>query len=101
MLDKVLLSFGLDPLHHKIEPFGSGLINYTLKVTGNSEDYILQKINSSVFKYPERIAQNLTLLQSYFKDTHPEYLFVSALPSLNNHLLIKADDDDYTGYSLL
>lgn len=95
MLDKVLLSFGLDPSHHKIEPFGSGLINYTLKVTGNGEDYILQKINSSVFKSPERIAQNLTLLQAYFKTTHPEYLFVGALPSLNNDLLIKADDDDY------
>jgi len=95
MLDKVLLSFGLDPSHYKIEPFGSGLINYTLKVTGNGQDYILQKINSSVFKAPESIAQNLVLLQKYFKSTHPEYLFVGALPSVNNDLLIKADKNDY------
>lgn len=100
MLDKVLLSFGLDPSHHKIEQFGSGLINYTLKVTGNGEDYILQKINSSVFKSPESIAQNLTLLQAYFKTIHPDYLFVGALPSLTNELLIKSDDNDNDYYRL-
>lgn len=95
MLDKVLLGFGLDPSHYKIEPFGSGLINYTLKVTGNGEEYILQKINSNVFKSPENIARNLTLLQAYFKTIHPDYLFVGALPSLSNELLIRSDENDY------
>jgi Ser/Thr protein kinase RdoA (MazF antagonist) len=94
MLNKVLLSFGLNPSLYKIEPFGSGLINYTLKVSGNSEDYILQKINSNVFRSPGHIAKNLALLQAYFKKAHPDYLFVGALPSVTGDLLIKAETDD-------
>jgi Ser/Thr protein kinase RdoA (MazF antagonist) len=95
MLDNILFAFGLNPSQYKIQPFGSGLINYTLKVSGNGEDYILQKINGNVFKAPVSIAKNLALLQAYFKETHPDYLFVSPLPATSGDYLIKSGKDEY------
>jgi Ser/Thr protein kinase RdoA (MazF antagonist) len=92
MFDNILLSFGLDPNNYHIQPFGSGLINRTFKVTGNGEDYILQQINGHVFKSPGDIAQNLDLLQRYLRKTQPDYLFVAPMPSVSGDLLVKSDD---------
>lgn len=89
MLDKVLLHFGLTPSDNKIEPFGSGLINHTFKVHGKGEDYILQQINTHVFKSPDHIAKNLALLQAYLEKNQPGYLFVAPVPTLKGDFLVK------------
>jgi Ser/Thr protein kinase RdoA (MazF antagonist) len=95
MLDKILLAFGLNPKQHTTQPFGSGLINSTLKVSGNGKAYILQKINRNVFKAPEKIANNLSRLQSYLKQAYPEYPFVAPLRSVAGKLLVKSESGDY------
>ncbi len=95
MLNKILLEFGLTPAQYKIQPFGSGLINHTLKVSGDADDYILQKINGNVFKFPGNIAKNLALLQSYLKKTHPDYPFVAPLPSTSGDFLIRSKAGEY------
>ena len=95
MLDTILNSFGLNPSEYQIRSFGSGLINQTLRVSGNGGDYILQYINSNVFKQPEQIAKNLALLQAYFKKSEPGYLFVGPLPALNGDYLVKSENDYY------
>ncbi len=95
MLNKILVAFGLKPSQYTVQPFGSGLINYTLKVSGNGQDYILQRINVNVFKSPDQIAGNLTLLQSYFSSTYPDYNFVAPLPSLAGDYLVKTDKGEY------
>ncbi|HAL82528.1 MAG TPA: aminoglycoside phosphotransferase family protein [Mucilaginibacter sp.] len=89
MFDQVLYSYGLNPSDCNIQPFGSGLINHTLKVSGNGQDYILQQINGNVFKSPDDIADNLALLQVFFKNTRPDYLFVAPLPTLSGTFLVK------------
>jgi Ser/Thr protein kinase RdoA (MazF antagonist) len=94
MFDNILLSFGLDPNNYHIQPFGSGLINRTFKVTGNGGDYILQQINGNVFKSPGDIAQNLNLLQRYLRKTQPGYLFVAPIPSVSGDLLVKSVKGD-------
>jgi len=95
MLDTILTNFGLNPREYNVQFFGSGLINHTLKVSGNGEDYILQQINSNIFKSPERIANNLALLQAYFKENYPGYLFVGTLPALSGEYLEKSGNDYY------
>jgi len=52
-----------------IEPYGNGHINSTYKVSlVNSENqYILQKINTQVFKFPEQIIQNHFKLQQFLE----------------------------------
>jgi len=95
MLNKILVAFGLKPSQYTVHPFGSGLINYTLKVSGNGQDYILQRINVNVFKAPDQIASNLNLLQAYFKNTYPDYNFVAPLPSATGDYLVKTDKGEY------
>lgn len=90
MFDNILLSFGLNPSDFTVKPFGSGLINHTLKVSGKAGDYILQQINNNVFKSPEDIAKNLSVLQEYFRKNHPDYLFAGPLPSVTGDFLVKS-----------
>jgi len=71
MFDNILANFGLDPNNYHIQPFGSGLINQTFRMTGNAEDYILQQINGNVFKSPGDIAENSLLLQAHIKKLRP------------------------------
>ena len=58
-----------------IKPFGSGLINNTWLISDNGNDFILQRINTNVFKNPFDIATNIHLICDYLKTKHPGYLF--------------------------
>lgn len=91
MLDQILEQFGINTLNCQIEKFGSGLINSTWKISGE-KDYILQRINTDVFKQPEVIAENLSQLQSYLNAKYPDYLFVAPLPALNGVSLAVNED---------
>ncbi len=95
MLQAILGSYGLQPDQFNIEPFGSGLINHTWKVTGEKDIYILQQINKQVFKNPEVIANNLHSLDNYLKATAPGYLFVAPLSAKDGRLMIQKNDDYY------
>jgi thiamine kinase-like enzyme len=44
-----------------------GLINTTYLVTSNTERYILQKINNSVFNNPKELMENINLTTSFLK----------------------------------
>jgi Ser/Thr protein kinase RdoA (MazF antagonist) len=77
MLEPILKAYGLSEATCKIEPFGSGLINNTWKVSANDTDYILQRINNTVFKKPHNIANNISVIAAHLTQHHPDYLFVS------------------------
>ncbi|MGH2643670.1 MAG: hypothetical protein ACRDE2_06970, partial [Chitinophagaceae bacterium] len=59
---RILEAFGLDINHYQVEKFGSGLINNTFRLHGNrgkrKDEFILQRINTHVFKNPEAILNN-------------------------------------------
>ena len=95
MLDNILSQFGLKPSDYQIKPFGSGLINHTFKLSGKIDDYILQQINVDVFKSPHSIANNLIALQSYLKETHPDYFFAGMLPSVSGDFLIVSGSGEH------
>jgi Ser/Thr protein kinase RdoA (MazF antagonist) len=48
-----------------VVPLGNGLINDTFLVTTGSAPLVLQRINRSVFPYPEQIMANLTALSRH------------------------------------
>ena len=75
MFEKILKEFGLG-LDATDKPFGSGLINNTWLISDQGKDNILQRINQNVFKKPLDIASNIRLICNYFKNQHPNYLFV-------------------------
>lgn len=88
MLNDILSEFGLNDTDYTIRSFGSGLINHTLKVTGRGEEFILQQVNTDVFKLPEDIAENIVAIQQYLKKLAPDYLFVSPLLTNNGTTLV-------------
>lgn len=91
MLNQILEKFGINGLNCQIEEFGSGLINSTWKIS-SEKNYILQRINTDVFKQPEVIAENLSQLQSYLNTKYPDYLFVAPMVALNGSSLVVDED---------
>ena len=89
MPHRVLSYYGLNPASCKIELFGPGLINSTYKVSDEENSFILQKINSQIFKSPQDIAQNLAALKEYFAANHPGYLFVAPISGVSGELLVE------------
>ncbi|HEY2580655.1 MAG TPA: aminoglycoside phosphotransferase family protein [Mucilaginibacter sp.] len=101
MLNKILEAFDLDPKEYHALKFGDGLINNTWKVTDskNEDMFILQRINKNVFISPLDIAENLSKVGKYLAQHHPDYLFVSPLPSVTGDYIIPYTDGEY--YRLL
>nr|WP_282446708.1 aminoglycoside phosphotransferase family protein [Shewanella sp. 1CM18E] len=54
----VLSHFGVDANDAKVTPLGNGHINYTFLVRGLNRDFVLQKINTDVFKTPTALVNN-------------------------------------------
>jgi hypothetical protein len=81
----VLMAFGLDPAVHTVRPYGSGHINWTYLVApsdASAPAYVLQRINTNVFKQPKVIAQNLSLMGAYLSRTAPDYVFPRPLTTV-------------------
>ena len=91
MINKIFSHYGLDEKTMNIEPIGSGLINETWRIKGNGKDYILQKINHSIFKAPEAITKNVYLISEYLKKHYPGYLFPVTLPTIDQNELVKLE----------
>lgn len=95
MLPPVLEAYGLTEEAVKIEPFGNGIINRTWKVTTSSDQYILQRINDSVFQNPESIAYNIRRISAYLKDTNPDYCFVAPITTAEGSDLVYLEDNGF------
>jgi Ser/Thr protein kinase RdoA (MazF antagonist) len=89
MFETILTHFGLNPANFTVQPFGSGLINHTWRIStpDGLPCYILQQINTAVFKQPEDIALNIGNLGTFLKKESPDYLFAGALPAATGSFL--------------
>ena len=87
----LLKLYGLDEKDYTFELFGNGLINSTwlIKLNNSADAYILQKINTNVFKQPENIAHNIRLIDYELKTKYPSYLFIAPLLTINKEDLVK------------
>lgn len=54
----VLSHFGVDADSAKVSPLGNGHINHTFLVRGIDSEFVLQKINTEVFKTPSALVNN-------------------------------------------
>jgi Ser/Thr protein kinase RdoA (MazF antagonist) len=97
MFHQILTHFALDADQYTVQPFGSGLINHTWKVSSPNDPnaYILQKINSAIFKHPHDIALNMATLGSYLQRQYPDYLFAGALPTTTGDYLYLDEQHQY------
>lgn len=95
MTEHVLAAFGLKPAQFDVRPFGSGHINrtYLARDTAGDAHYILQRINTYVFKRPQVIAKNHRLTWEHLSARHPDYVFPRALPTIyDGDLYVEGED---------
>lgn len=95
MLSSVLIEYGLSGNSFQVEAFGTGLINNTWKVITPERDYILQRINSTVFKQPVDIATNISLITKYLQQFHPDYKFVAPVVTKNGDEMMYREGEGY------
>src|SRR5687767_2997629 len=74
MFESILKEFAINA-DASVKPFGSGLINNTWLISDGGTDFILQRINHTVFKKPLDVASNIHLICDHFKTYHPGYIF--------------------------
>ena len=95
MPQSVLPAYGFEEKSLKVESFGSGLINNTWKVTASGNEYILQRVNHAVFKEPNNIANNISLIGAYLRKNHPGYKFISPVISSSGDEMIFQKEKGY------
>jgi thiamine kinase-like enzyme len=82
-LINIFNQFVLDSSKYEINKFGNGLIHGTYLVAKNHEPaYILQEINTAVFKSPETIASNLEKLADFLDSQSEDVFFPLAQKSI-------------------
>ena len=64
-LDTIIEKFEISGKILKIENYGSGHINTTYRITTTEDEYILQKVNTSVFKNMEQLIENVAGVTAY------------------------------------
>lgn len=83
MLVEVLPFFGLNVSKCTTTAFGSGLINHTWLISCPPEQFILQRINTNVFKSPEVIESNIDAIGNYLALYTPHYRFVRPVTTVD------------------
>ncbi|MBS1505343.1 MAG: aminoglycoside phosphotransferase family protein [Bacteroidetes bacterium] len=88
--EEVVREFGVEG-SVKISPLGSGHIHRTYKVEA-ARQFVLQRVNKTIFTQPDVIASNNRLAFQYLKQHHPDFIFPQALPDLNGNDLFYDDE---------
>lgn len=68
-IETILSAFNLEGKVESVGPLGSGLINdtYLVKTIGKTPDYVLQRINHTVFKDVEGMQSNIEAVTSHIR----------------------------------
>ncbi|WP_316805241.1 aminoglycoside phosphotransferase family protein [Pedobacter nototheniae] len=87
---EVLKAYGYTKENVNIKQIGSGLINrtYLLSPLSGDQKYILQNINTDVFKNPNAIANNLKAIADYLAKTYPDYLFIKPVSTVDGDEMV-------------
>ncbi|TKC05458.1 aminoglycoside phosphotransferase family protein [Pedobacter polaris] len=91
--EEILKAYGFTLDTIALQQIGSGHINRTyLLLTQDNKKYILQNINTQVFKDPFAIANNIKAVADYLKNHYPAYLFPAPITTLNGDLMLSHHD---------
>lgn len=94
---RVLEGFNLDYQAYRIDRHGSGLINNTFRLThlpGTAgQDYILQRINTHVFRNPHVLVRNHRLAADYLAKEYPGYFFLAPVAARDGQDLLEWDGE--------
>jgi Ser/Thr protein kinase RdoA (MazF antagonist) len=91
--EEVLISYGYNFDNIKISKIGTGLINRTYLLIDGDKKFILQNINTSVFKDPWAIANNIKAIAEYLHKTNPSYIFITPVKTLAGEEMAVIDNE--------
>jgi len=86
VLSHILTAFGLSE-STPVSRIGSGHINHTYKVEGEPA-FILQRINTSVFRQPATIAGNIDCAARFLRLNHPQFFFMAGIAAQNGAAMV-------------
>jgi Ser/Thr protein kinase RdoA (MazF antagonist) len=98
---EILLQYGIRKELSNIKPLGNGLINSTWLVENGNERFVLQQINSNVFKTPADIAFNIRLIADHVGEHFPEYRFTSPVKTGDHQDMVEAGGHFYRMFSFV
>jgi Ser/Thr protein kinase RdoA (MazF antagonist) len=96
MMQVLLEQFGWEDA--KAIPIHQGLINQTFVVEAKQGDFILQNINTNVFKDPWAIDHNINAIGTYFSTQLPGQLFTHLVPNKIGETLVKWEGKYYRAF---
>jgi hypothetical protein len=93
----ILVAFGLDANHFTIEQSNNGLINQTFVVThlNSSKRYILQQLNTAIFKNPIAIAENIKLAATAILVVEENYPVIKINPTIKGNDYFVDEDNNH------
>lgn len=102
---QILSNFSIEGDIAEVKPYGSGHINGTFRVKNahaNQPDYLLQRINTHVFKDVEALIQNILIVTNHLRNKliqaeqpNPEDHVLTLIPTHSESYYYKDDDDNY------
>jgi len=95
MLKEILQAYDINSDDCSITAFGTGLINHTWKITKGGDAFILQRINTNVFKQPGAIAANIRAVAGYLHKNFPDYLFVAPVLTATGDDMVFIEEKGY------
>lgn len=89
MIDAAITeAFGIDGAI-KLQRLSSGLINHTYKITDErGEEFLLQRINTQVFREPEKVQDNYIKIQQHLAEKN-SFRLPAIVPTSGKELLLK------------
>ncbi len=90
-----------------ISPYGNGHINDTYLCGGDGSGYILQRINTDVFKNPDEVMENIVRVTEFLRGKiaaaggNPERETLTVIPTKKGESFLRADDGCYRMYTFV
>lgn len=96
MMQSILEQYGWE--NATAIPLSQGLINQTFDVHTAQGNFILQSINTQVFKDPFAIDHNIKAIGQYYNTNRPDQLFTHLVPNLRGETLIACEGKQYRAF---
>lgn len=78
-----------------VRPFGDGHINQTFLIETKREAFVFQQINTSIFKNPEHIDQNIRTAAVFLAQRAPNYLFIRPIETTQGQTMIQVNNQSW------
>ena len=96
MMQSILEQYGWE--NATAIPLSQGLINQTFDVHTAHGNFILQSINTQVFKDPFAIDHNIKAIGQYYNTNRQDQLFTHLVPNLRGETLIACEGKQYRAF---